>query len=30
MWIGGGLILFAAFMIAAGTWAARERREATA
>lgn len=30
MWIGGGLILFAAFMITAGVWATRERREATA
>lgn len=30
MWVGGGLILFAAFMIVAGVWAARERSEATA
>lgn len=30
MWIGGGLLLFAAFMITAGVWAVRERREAIA
>lgn len=27
MWIGGGLALFAAFMLTASVWAARERRE---
>ncbi len=30
MWIGGGMILFAAFMVTAGVWAARERCEVTA
>jgi putative membrane protein len=28
MWIGGGLFLFAGFMLAAGAWAAHARREA--